>query len=107
MKLTLNGLKIFEFVKNSGTWFDVDQITHHTGVDTSAVGRWLRSWTKEGLLIRNDSFQAYLYKLAEEYEKLPIGEKLDTALRIFKELEGENGKQPITAVRSDRARASK
>ena len=99
MKLTLNGLKVFEFVKHSGTWVGVDEIIHHTGVNINAANRWLQIWTKQGLMSRNDTFRAYLYRLAEEYENTQMGEKVDTALRIFKELEGENGNRSRSLIK--------
>jgi DNA-binding IclR family transcriptional regulator len=90
MKLTLNRLKIFEFFKNSGTWVDVHKITHHTGVNTSVVNKCLRAWVEEEVLVRNDTFHAYLYRLADEYEQRSTGKKLATALRIFQELGSKN-----------------
>lgn len=83
MKLTQNRLKVFEFIKSLGTWVDINQIAHHTGVNTSVANRCLLAWTKEGLLVRNDMFQAYLYRLAEGYEQTPLGKELIAGLHIL------------------------
>lgn len=85
MRLTAKNVRVLAFIKNSSTWVDTHQIVHHTGVDISAVNRSLRIWTKEGLVVRNEMFQGYLYRLAEDFEQLPLGEKLATALQIFME----------------------
>lgn len=83
MKLTLNRLKVFQFIKNSSSWVNINQVTHHTGVNTSVANRCLLAWTKEGLLVRNDMFHAYLYRLAEGYEQTPLGKELTTGLHIL------------------------
>lgn len=84
MKVTLNRLKIFEFIKNSGTrWLSISQIAHHTGVDASGVNKCLLLFTKAGLVVRNEMFHAYLYRLEEGHENHPLGKELAAALHVF------------------------
>ncbi len=88
MKLTLDHLKVFVFIKDSSTrWFDINQVAHHTGVNTSVVARCLSNWMREGILVRNDMFRAHLYHLAEGHEKTPLWDLLIATVPIFHELD--------------------
>lgn len=82
MKITPNRLKVFEFLLNSDTWVDINQIAHHTGVRPNVANRYLLIWTRENLVVRNDTFFAYLYRLADDYQKIPLGDKLATGLAL-------------------------
>lgn len=79
-KLTPNKLRVFAGLVNSDGWVDVSQLEHLTGVHRDAINKYLRAWTKENLLLRDDTFQAYLYRLADDHQQNPLGKVLAAGL---------------------------
>lgn len=83
MKLTENRLRVFEFIRDSNRWLDVNQIAHHTSFSHSLVSRCVRSLAKEGVVVKDDTFPAYLYRIADGHEQTPLTKQLEAGLNIL------------------------